>query len=108
MQLRLRVLAVLSTSILVAFGAAQAQTPGSGTVTINGSEQGPIYPCGNTSCPTYDSGQITITVNGFNASTKYSHAGGQKTSHQPEAIDVPGLDGTRDLRISALVWAQQS
>ncbi|PYM08345.1 MAG: hypothetical protein DMF15_08750 [Verrucomicrobia bacterium] len=82
MQLRVRVLAVLSTSILVAFGAAQAQTPGSGTVTINGSEQGPIYPCGNTSCPTYDSGQITITVNGFNASTKYSHAGGQKTSQQ--------------------------
>ncbi len=83
MQLRLRVLAVLSTSIiLVAFGLAQAQTPGTGAVTISGSEQGPIYPCGNASCPTYDSGQITITVNGFNASTKYSHAGGQKTSQQ--------------------------
>ena len=82
MQLRVRVLAVLSTSILVAFGAAQAQTPGTAAVTISGSEQGPIYPCGNTSCPTYDSGQITITVNGFNASTKYSHAGGQKTSQQ--------------------------
>src|SRR5439155_22474161 len=82
MQLRLRVLAVLSTSILLAFGLAQAQTPGTGAVTISGSEQGPIYPCGNTSCPTYDSGQITITVNGFNAVTNYSHTGGQKTSQQ--------------------------
>ncbi len=83
MQLRLRVLAVLSTSIiLVAFGLAQAQTPGTGAVTISGSEQGPIYPCGNASCPTYDSGQITITVNGFNAIANYSHTGGQKTSQQ--------------------------
>src|SRR5438046_1189661 len=82
MQLRLRVLAVLSTSILLAFGLAQAQTPGTGAGTISGSEQGPIYPCGNTSCPTYDSGQITITVNGFNAVTNYSHTGGQKTSQQ--------------------------
>ncbi len=83
MQLRLRVLAVLSTSIIrVAFGLAQAQTPGTGAVTISGSEQGPIYPCGNASCPTYDSGQITITVNGFNAIANYSHTGGQKTSQQ--------------------------
>src|SRR5207249_211567 len=83
MQLRLRVLAGLSTSIiLVAFGLAQAQTPGTGAVTISGSEQGPIYPCGNASCPTYDSGQITITVNGFNAIANYSHTGGQKTSQQ--------------------------
>jgi len=82
MQLRLCVLAVFSTSVLVAFGVARAQTPGTGTVTISGSEQGPIYPCGNTSCPTYDSGQITITVNGFNAVTNYSHTGGQKTSQQ--------------------------
>src|SRR5437763_15411465 len=53
-----------------------------GLITISGSEQGPIYPCGNTSCPTYDSGQITITVNGFNAVTNYSHTVGQKTSHK--------------------------
>src|SRR5436190_22660132 len=82
MQLRLRELAVLSTSILLAFGLAQAQTPGTGAVTITGAEQGPIYPCGNTSCPTYDSGQITITVSGFNAVTNYSRNGGQKTSQQ--------------------------
>src|SRR6266567_17680 len=81
MQLRL-FLAFFTSLLIVAVGIAQAQTPGTGTVTISGSEQGPIYPCGNTSCPTYDSGQITITVNGFNASTKYSHAGGQKTSQQ--------------------------
>src|SRR5438067_6067978 len=82
MQLRVRVLAVLSTSILVAFGAAQAQTPGTAAVTISGSEQGPIYPCGNTSCPTYDSGQITIAANGYQARTNYSRAGGQKTAQQ--------------------------
>ena len=82
MQLRLRELAVLSTSVLLTLGLAQAQTPGTGWVTIGGAEQGPIYPCGNTSCPTYDSGQVTITVNGFNAITNYSHASGQKTSEQ--------------------------
>jgi|SRR6266700_3844084 len=80
MQLRLQVFAVLSTSILLSFGLAEAQTPGTGWVTISGSDQGPI--CGNTSCPTYDSGQVTITVNGFNAITNYSHASGQKTSEQ--------------------------
>src|SRR5437867_9779383 len=82
MQLRLRVLAVLSTSILLAFGLAQAQTPGTAAVTISGSEQGPIYPCGNSTCPTYDSGQITITVNGFSATTNYSKSRSQKTPTQ--------------------------
>jgi hypothetical protein len=62
--------------------AAEAQTPGQGSVTINGSLQGPIYPCGNTSCPTYDSGQIQITVNGYKAITNYSRVGGQKTAQQ--------------------------
>jgi len=82
MELRLRVFAVVSTSVLLSFGLAQAQTPGTGWVTISGSDQGPIYPCGNTGCPTYDSGQVTITVNGFNAVTNYSHAPGQRTSAQ--------------------------
>jgi RHS repeat-associated protein len=47
---------------------------GSGTVTIQGYEQSTIYyPCGVSSCPTtiYDSGGISITVNGFVASTSY-------------------------------------
>jgi hypothetical protein len=81
MQLRL-FLAFFTSLLIVAVGIAQAQTPGTGTVTISGAEQGPIYPCGTTSCPTYDSGQITITVNGFNAVTNYSRNGGQKTSQQ--------------------------
>src|SRR5581483_173028 len=59
-----------------------AQTVATGSVTISGSLQGPIYPCGNTSCPTYDSGQIQITVSGFTASTNYSHTAGQRTTNQ--------------------------
>ncbi len=82
MQVRLRVLAVLFTSLCMTLEFAQAQTPGTGWVNISGSLQGPIYPCGNSTCPTYDSGQITITVNGFNASTNYSKAGSQKTATQ--------------------------
>src|SRR5256885_7176380 len=80
--MQLRLFLAFFTSFLVAVGVAQAQTPGTGTVTISGSEQGPIYPCGNASCPTYDSGQITITVNGFNALTNYSRNGGQKKTQQ--------------------------
>jgi hypothetical protein len=82
MQLRWRVLAVLFTSFCIILELAQAQTPGTGWVNISGSLQGPIYPCGNSTCPTYDSGQITITVSGFNASTTYSKAGSQKTATQ--------------------------
>src|SRR5258705_3763897 len=73
---------VIAAFLLFSLFAAEAQTPGQGSVTISGSLQGPIYPCANTSCPTYDSGQIQITVNGYNATTNYSRAGGQKTSHQ--------------------------
>jgi hypothetical protein len=82
MQSGLRALVVISTTVLISVSVAQAQTPGTGWVTISGSLQGPIYPCGNTTCPTYDSGQITITVNGFNATTSYSHTPGQRTSQQ--------------------------
>ena len=82
MQVRLRVLAVLLVSFAVSGGVTQAQTPGAGWVNISGSLQGPIYPCGNSSCPTYDSGQVTITVNGFNATTNYSKAGGQSKPGQ--------------------------
>ena len=70
MQVRLRALAVLVVLLCVALIVAQAQTPGSGWVTITGTLQGPIYPCGNSTCPTYDSGQVTITINGFIAMTK--------------------------------------
>ena len=74
MQVRLRVVAVLFTFLCFALEAAQAQTPGTGWVNITGSLQGPIYPCGNTTCPTFDSGQITITVNGFAVAANYSKA----------------------------------
>jgi hypothetical protein len=59
-----------------------AQTAGTGSVTISGALQGPIYPCGNKSCPTYDSGQIQITVNGFSVTTSYSHSPGQSKASQ--------------------------
>ncbi|PYV81970.1 MAG: hypothetical protein DMG93_13605 [Acidobacteria bacterium] len=61
---------------------AFAQTAATGSVTVAGSLQGPIYPCGNRSCATYDSGQIAITINGFTATTNYSHASNQKSANQ--------------------------
>ena len=82
MQVRLRVVAVLFSFLCFALEAGQAQTPGTGWVNITGSLQGPIYPCGNTTCPTFDSGQITITVNGFAVAANYSKAGSQKTATQ--------------------------
>lgn len=82
MQVRRRGLAVLFTLFFIIVELAQAQTPGTGWITISGSLQGPIYPCGNSTCPAYDSGQITITVNGFNAAINYSKAGSQKTTTQ--------------------------
>jgi hypothetical protein len=77
-----RCLTVICAPLLFCAGAALAQSAGTGSVTISGSLQGPIYPCGNTSCPTYDSGQITITVDGFKTSTNYSHSAGQRNANQ--------------------------
>jgi hypothetical protein len=71
MQVRLRALAVLVVLFCMSVVGARAQTPGVGWVTISGSLQGPIYPCGNSTCPTYDSGQVTLTINGFSAMTKF-------------------------------------
>jgi hypothetical protein len=78
----LRNFVALSASWFVPLCALQAQTPATGLVTIRGSLQGAIYPCGNTSCPTYDSGQIQIVVNGYIATASYSPTTGQKTSEQ--------------------------
>jgi hypothetical protein len=77
-----RRLRVVCTSLLICASIAAAQTAGTGSVTISGSLQGPVYPCGNTSCPTYDSGQIQISVNGFTVSTNYSHSSGQSKANQ--------------------------
>jgi hypothetical protein len=63
-------------------GVMSAQTAATASVTINGTLQGPIYPCGNRTCPTYDSGQIAIVVHGFTATTNYSHASNQKSANQ--------------------------
>lgn len=59
-------------------GAVQSTTTpatsGSGSVVINGQENWVYYyPCGTSSCPTqlWDQGTISITVNGFQASTSY-------------------------------------
>jgi hypothetical protein len=82
MQLRLRLLAALYAVFCLALNPVRAQTPATGSVTISGSLQGPIYPCGNSTCPTYDSGQVTINVNGFTATANYSKAGSQKTATQ--------------------------
>jgi len=82
MQVWLRVFAVLFTLLCLTLDLAQAQTSGTGWVNITGLLQGPIYPCGNSTCTTYDSGQITVTVNGFSATTNYSKAGSQKTATQ--------------------------
>jgi len=73
MQVRLRALATLVALFSISL-VAQAQTPGVGSVIISGSLQGPIYPCHNSTCPTYDSGQVTITINGFIAATKFGKA----------------------------------
>jgi hypothetical protein len=76
---RLLLILLVLTSLSI---AVTAQTAAVGSVTINGTLQGPIYPCGNRSCATYDSGQIVITVNGFTATTNYSHASNQKSANQ--------------------------
>ena len=60
--------------------AGFSQTAATGSVTIGGSLQGPI--CVNGTCGIYDSGQISITVNGFIVSTNYSRSSNQKTATQ--------------------------
>jgi RHS repeat-associated protein len=41
-----------------------AGTPGTGSVSISGSEQGPVNACPPNTCWIYDSGGVTVTVNG--------------------------------------------
>ena len=82
MRADLRLLFGISLSVLALNTFAQTQTPATGSVLLSGSVQGPAYPCGNTSCPTYDSGQITISVGAFNATTSYARVGGQMQAEQ--------------------------
>ncbi len=62
--------------------AALAQTAGVGSISLSGTLQGPIYPCGHRSCVTYDSGQIQITINGFIATANYGNVTAEKNSNQ--------------------------
>ncbi|MBI1748487.1 MAG: RHS repeat protein, partial [Acidobacteria bacterium] len=71
-------IATSGTGTITVSGSEQSTTvsarAGSGTVTISGSEQTTIYyPCGTSSCPTtlYDTGSVSIIVNGFTATTSY-------------------------------------
>ena len=77
-----RLLLVVSLSLLVFPKFAESQTPGSGSLFIAGSLQGPVNPCGGAGCPTYDSGQITVSVGGFVAATAYGHVGGHLNAEQ--------------------------
>lgn len=72
----------LSLSLFLFPAIAVAQSAGTGSVLISGSVQGPLYPCGNSTCPTYDSGQLQIAVNGYMVSTPYSHTTGQRYAYQ--------------------------
>jgi RHS repeat-associated protein len=50
--------------------------PGSGSVTIAGSEEGPVNSCPPNNCPIYDSGNFTVTVNGMGVGgAGYSYGG---------------------------------
>lgn len=74
---------LLSCVSLPAFAvAALAQTAGVGSITLSGTLQGPIYPCGSGTCATYDSGQIQVTVNGFTVTANYGYVPYEKTTTQ--------------------------
>jgi hypothetical protein len=73
---------LFSCVCLVVTPAVFAQTPGSGSVSLSGTLKGPVYPCGRSTCPTYDSGQIKINVNGFVAATNYANVTSEKTAAQ--------------------------
>jgi hypothetical protein len=79
---QVRRLLVAFVLLLLSATATLAQTAGKGSVTITGSLQGPIYLCGNSSCPTYDTGQVAITVNGFTATATYGRSAGQRNANQ--------------------------
>lgn len=91
------------TCVLLFVSAALAQTAGTGTITISGSLQGPTYPCGNLSCPTYDSGRVTVAVNAFTVSTSYSHQYGQNKASQI-ADSLKALLNTSSSPVTATVF----
>src|SRR5215467_5858152 len=86
MQSRLRVLLVTSLSLIVLSNFTQAQTPATGSVVISGSLLGPVYPCGSSLCPTYDSGQVTVKVGSYVATAPYGSNGGTRAEQLAMAV----------------------
>src|SRR5262245_1434668 len=84
----------VSLSLPALTNFARSQVPGTASVVITGRLQGPVYPCGNTSCPTYDTGQVTITVAAFSATASYGNIGGQKTAEQVAMALTTQLNST--------------
>src|SRR5215467_12471443 len=81
-------LLVTSLSLIVSSNLAQAQTPATASVVISGSLLGPVYPCGSTSCPTYDSGQIAVNVGGFTATTTYGSNGSTRAEQLAASLEA--------------------
>lgn len=88
------------------FSFAQTWTAATGSATISGNEQGPIFPCGRKTCPTYDSGQIKLTVNGFSAAVSFSHQSGKNSAtalastlagilNQPSSPVIASVSGSK-------------
>ena len=86
MQSRLRVLLVTSLSLIVLSNFTQAQTPATGSVVISGSLLGPVYPCGSSLCPTYDSGQVIVKVGSYVATAPYGGNGGTRAEQLAMAV----------------------
>src|SRR5215475_14157142 len=86
MQSRLCVLLVTSLSLFVLNNFIQAQTPATGSVVISGSLLGPVYPCGSSLCPTYDSGQVTVKVGSYVATVPYGGRGGTRAEQLAAAV----------------------
>src|SRR5215831_21160167 len=91
MRSRICVLLVTSLSLIVSNNLAKAQTPATGSVVITGYVLGPVYPCKSISCPTYDSGKVTVNVGGFSAAVNYD---GRTRAEQLAAALLSQLNST--------------
>ena len=98
--------ATAGTGTIAVSGSLQSgtssATAGTGSVTINGTEEAvTIYPCGLSSCPqlVYDSGIVSLTVNGFTASASYNQ--GAYAYSIASAFDLLPCFGTKLSMISA-------
>ena len=92
-------------------GSEQTQTkpgnpaaPGTGNVTVYGSENSTYYyPCGVSSCPTliYDSGTVSVTVNGFTSTAYY----GQNDTSSSIAANIASGFSSSNAPVTASVSA---